>query len=167
VEPYTAFSFESSIVGAGDDGYVDELARLAATLAGGDPDAVAVASRSVGRRRHPIPRLPAGLTPRPPGSGVRRGASAAVIEAMFARDGYRCRYCGTRTIAKQVLEAMAVAARPFGPVFPRGKQWRIDSTHPAFYWQYATNDHVMPRARGGAVDDVDNLASACWPCQAR
>ena len=86
---------------------------------------------------------------------------------MFVRDRYGCRYCGTRVIDLRVLEALAIATQAYGPMFQRGSAWRIAETHPAFWWQSGSNDHVVPRARGGEVNDFENLVTACWPCQHR
>ncbi|WP_205745490.1 HNH endonuclease [Egicoccus halophilus] len=164
---YTTFSFEAAVVGDGDDGYPDELARLAAALSQDDAEVVREASDAVRIRRWPLPPLP--LHRPPVASRGRSGdASPVTIAAMFARDGYRCRYCGTRTVAREALEAMAAAAMRFGPdVFPRAPGWRMDGTHPAFYWQYATDDHLLAASVGGPADDLDNLVSACWPCNVR
>jgi hypothetical protein len=65
------------------------------------------------------------------------------------------------------MEALALASSPYGPIFPRNSQWRIAETHPAFWWQSGTNDHIFPRSRGGEANDLENLVTACWPCQQR
>ena len=116
-----------------------------------------------------MPALPIGIraSASDGGPGRRRGADAALIRLMFVRDRYVCRYCGTRVIDLRVLEALAIATRAYGPIFQRASAWRIAETHPAFWWQSGSNDHVVPRARGGEVNDFENLVTACWPCQHR
>jgi hypothetical protein len=86
---------------------------------------------------------------------------------MYVRDRYVCRYCGTRVIDLRVMEALSVATRPYGPIFQRGSAWRIGETHPAFWWQSGTNDHIEPRSRGGDPNDFENIVTACWPCRQR
>jgi hypothetical protein len=86
---------------------------------------------------------------------------------MYTRDRYVCRYCGTRVIDLRVLEALAIASLPYGAIFSKAKNWRFADTHPAFWWQSGSNDHLVARSRGGDVKDLDNLVTACWPCQHR
>jgi hypothetical protein len=43
----------------------------------------------------------------------------------------------------------------------------MGETHPAFWWQSGTNDHIVPRSRGGEANDLENLVTACWPCKQR
>ena len=71
---------------------------------------------------------------------------------VFERDGYRCRYCGVRYVNKVTREP--VASKPYdGPFWMRRQRW-IGLLHV---------DHVIPRCKGG-TDDLDNLVTACGPC---
>jgi 5-methylcytosine-specific restriction endonuclease McrA len=82
--------------------------------------------------------------------------------AVFARDHYSCRYCGTRTVLIPVMYAMSAL---YGRIFKAHRQWRRAETDVA-YWTYATSlEHVVPSLHGG-TNDFENLATACWRCNA-
>lgn len=80
------------------------------------------------------PGLTERLADRLPSPRSRKRRSSSVSPALratvFARDNYRCRYCG-RSAPEFVIEV----------------------------------DHVLPVSKGGA-DDIDNLVTACWECNA-
>ena len=83
------------------------------------------------------------------------------LAAVFARDQYTCRYCGRRTLALPVLNAIAdvmpdVLARDSGA-------WKAHLTDIVFLKISASADHVQPVTRGG-TGDPDNLVTACWLC---
>jgi 5-methylcytosine-specific restriction endonuclease McrA len=81
---------------------------------------------------------------------------------VFARDRYTCRYCGTRTI---LIPVMYTISALYGSIFKAHRHWRRDETDIA-YWTYATSlEHVVPSQHGGG-NDVANLATACWRCNA-
>lgn len=71
--------------------------------------------------------------------------------AAYERDDWTCQYCG--------LE------------FDPSKTWTPDSIapwmeHPTLGFIFLELDHVHPVAHGGG-DDLDNLRSACTPCNKR
>jgi len=77
--------------------------------------------------------------------------------SIFRRDGFHCRFCGTRVVHPDVrsrLRAIAPDAVPNG---------RSNTYHAAFLALNATLDHVIPHAAGGD-NDPDNLVTTCWPC---
>jgi 5-methylcytosine-specific restriction endonuclease McrA len=78
---------------------------------------------------------------------------------VFARDGFRCRYCGLRLVTKQVLSAFSnvVGRDHFCPT--GGNQQR----HGIVLAFRANIDHVIPWTRGGRTD-LDNLVAVCWCC---
>ena len=83
------------------------------------------------------------------------------VAAIHARDRYTCRYCGRRTLALPVLNAIAdlipdVMARDSGA-------WKAHLTDIVFLRLSASADHIHPVTRGGS-GDPDNLVSACWLC---
>jgi hypothetical protein len=78
---------------------------------------------------------------------------------VFARDGWRCRYCGLRVIDRASLWRLS---RALPLAFPWGN--RNGNSHPATVVLAATPDHVVPRHRGGS-HDLDNLVTACGACQ--
>jgi 5-methylcytosine-specific restriction endonuclease McrA len=85
--------------------------------------------------------------------------TAATARAVFARDGWRCRYCGLRVIDKASLWRLS---RALPLAFPWGN--RSGNSHPATVVLAATPDHVVPRHRGGSHDLI-NLVTACGACQ--
>lgn len=87
-----------------------------------------------------------------------RMPSAALVKEMYARDGWRCRFCGCRIIMREARDKMR-AALP-GAV-PWGESRGI--YHAAFYALTAVADHVVPHAYGGG-NGLENLVTACWPC---
>jgi 5-methylcytosine-specific restriction endonuclease McrA len=81
---------------------------------------------------------------------------------VFARDHYTCRYCGTRTI---LIPVMYTISALYGSIFKAHRHWRRDETDIA-YWTYATSlEHILPTQHGG-TNDVANLSTACWRCNA-
>lgn len=89
--------------------------------------------------------------------------SPNLAAALFHRDRYRCRYCGNRVIPPIVLRAFALA---WPDIIGYHTNWRTDLTHPLFNIRSATIDHVKARAHNGG-DGVENLVTACWPCNVR
>lgn len=75
---------------------------------------------------------------------VRLGVT--VRAAVFARDGYRCQYCGIVCVDAPVL----------APYMKTGP-WP-DNTR--------TIEHVVPRSRGGQTT-LENLVIACMRCNLR
>lgn len=89
----------------------------------------------------------------------RRMPTESEQRAIFIRDGWRCRFCGIRVIAKETV-------RVFRAVFPKQCRWdgREFNKHAALYAFQASLDHVMPHSRGGR-NEVSNFVTACTCCQ--
>ena len=79
--------------------------------------------------------------------------------AVFERDGWRCRYCGTRIIYKKARQYLT-------KVFPAEARWgtRNAEKHCALAALTASLDHIVPHSRGG-TNEPENLVAACGPCQ--
>ncbi|CAB4600147.1 unannotated protein [freshwater metagenome] len=122
----------------------DEVLRSHWFTVGAAPAALGVLPRT-------LPPAGAPLVPKTPGAGV--------IAAVFARDGWRCRWCTTPVIARHALRRMHLV---FPVLFPRGD--RDADRHALLLAAGATPDHVLPRSCGG-THQPDNLVTACWPCQ--
>jgi len=78
---------------------------------------------------------------------------------VFARDGWRCRWCSTPVLSTDALKAMA---RKCSPHF-----WHASTDaerHGLTLCCAASLDHVVPHA-GGGTNAPENLVTACWPCQ--
>lgn len=81
------------------------------------------------------------------------------LNAMFLRDGWRCRYCGLRIIPGACRAAIVASC---GDRFAWGS--RDLERHPALAALWGTPDHVEAHASGGG-DNIENLVTACWTCQ--
>jgi 5-methylcytosine-specific restriction endonuclease McrA len=107
-------------------------------------------------RYRDVPGLPAVVATSD--RATARKPSASVEAAIFARDGYRCRYCGCRVVLAKARKLMASAV-------PDALQWgNADrDRHAAFYALTAVVDHMVPHARGG-TNEPDNLVTTCQAC---
>ena len=91
----------------------------------------------------------------------RRDPPFGDIVAVFVRDRWSCRYCGSHTIALPVLLALSLL---HPNRFPHHPNWKAGRIHPAYLLLSTSLDHVRPRARGGSWNECSNLVAACWPC---
>jgi len=79
---------------------------------------------------------------------------------IFQRDGWRCRYCGTRVISR-------AARKVFILNFPVETHWVSSykyGGHSALLSQGVSLDHIRPISRGGD-NEPDNFVTACGTCQ--
>jgi 5-methylcytosine-specific restriction endonuclease McrA len=132
------------------DPYPDVIARLIRARITGDENAASAALAE-------MPFIPAERR-------TERWPAMSTIVAIYARDRYQCRYCGQRVILTALLR---LVARLYPRQFPYHRNWKADSTHPAFISRSATLDHIEPVARGGDPTDLNNLVTACWNCNRR
>ena len=88
--------------------------------------------------------------------------SRALRCEVFRRDRFYCGYCGGKTILEPL---MALIGAIYPDLFPWDAHWRGGITHPAVISRSAVVDHVEPVATGGS-SGVENLVTACWPCNA-
>ena len=88
-----------------------------------------------------------------------RMPSKAVELDIYARDGWRCRYCASRVILKQ-------ARKRFVKADPVAARWgrTNEEKHSGLATLTASIDHVVPFMRGGD-NQPRNLVTACGPCQ--
>lgn len=96
----------------------------------------------------------------PPTERIRtRMPSATAQKALFARDGYRCRFCGLKVVLRAAVKRLDLE-------FPAAIRWSGPQSqqHPAFRASCASADHLVPHSRGGS-NEPDNLVTACGPCQ--
>lgn len=90
----------------------------------------------------------------------RRMPPVRIEREVFERDGWRCRFCGIRIVAKKAIRVLDAR-------FPRVLRWSQTGDaekHCAFLALCSSLDHVLPHSRGG-TNDLDNLVAACGPCQ--
>jgi HNH endonuclease len=105
------------------------------------------------QRRRPI-ELPAGKVARL----ASRMPSGEATKALFARDGWRCRFCDCRVVPPKFRTAMRTA-------LPGAIRWsKAEGFHGAFIAMSASVDHVVPYSAGG-TNEEENLVTACWSCQ--
>lgn len=79
--------------------------------------------------------------------------------AIFQRDGWRCRFCNIRVINKK-------ARRVLCKTFSIDSNWtslRLQR-HSSLYAMASSLDHVHPHGRGGR-NTVENFVTACYCCQ--
>jgi len=88
----------------------------------------------------------------------KREPSALVERTMYARDGRRCRFCGCRVVPNDTRDRMRAMLPGAIRLGPSAKDY-----HAAFLALNAVPDHVIPHAAGGS-NDLDNLVTACRPC---
>jgi hypothetical protein len=87
-----------------------------------------------------------------------RMPSGEATKALFARDGWRCRFCDCRVVPPKVRTAMRTA-------LPGAIPWsKTEGFHGGFIAMSASVDHVVPYSAGG-TNEEENLVTACWSCQ--
>jgi hypothetical protein len=83
---------------------------------------------------------------------------------VFKRDHFTCRYCGGTTILTPVMELLSLR---YPDIFPfESDAWKGGRTHPAFAARSPMVDHIEPVSQGGHPHNMENLATACNPCNA-
>ena len=95
------------------------------------------------------------------GLGVRKIVSQKKLDELFARDKWRCRYCGIRVAGnrkhfKKFAQAIDM------PELIAGRT--DESRHGLYLMLMASYDHVKPVNQEG-TNDSTNLVTACWCCQ--
>jgi hypothetical protein len=133
-----------------DDDYPEILQDVLSGLLQEGIPAARAALDPIAYPRHEVPARPV--------------MTRSLMLTVFQRDHWTCRYCGGRTIFTPV---MALLGTMFPDQFPFHRNWKGGQTHPAVISRSAIVDHVIPGAHGGNWAELDNLATACWPCNAR
>jgi len=79
--------------------------------------------------------------------------------AIFQRDGWRCRFCNIRVISKEARSVICKA-------FLIESKWTSlnQQRHSSLYAMASSLDHVHPHGRGGK-NTVENFVTACYCCQ--
>lgn len=79
--------------------------------------------------------------------------------AIFARDGWRCRFCGVKVVCKR---ARAVLAKQLS-ISAHWTSLKLQR-HSALYAMASSVDHIVPHGRGGS-NVPSNFVTACYCCQ--
>ena len=108
-----------------------------------------------------LPVLPRSAQTAGTGAQTRRPRVELVAE-VYARDSFVCSYCSRKVV---VLGVMGLISRRFPKEFPVHPNWKRPVTHRSFWDISATVDHVVPVSRGGGLDEIENLTTACARCQ--
>lgn len=108
------------------------------------------------------PRHEKAISPLPSSTEERtreRMPPRSVEYQVYERDHWHCRWCNTRTLDKRANKRMNL-------VFPRmyGNGPKNIEFHGLIMCTQASLDHVVPHSLGG-TNEIDNLVTACWPCQ--
>lgn len=83
----------------------------------------------------------------------------SLMETVFQRDSYRCRYCGNKLISQQVIRTVIKIVD--SDQFRKGPSNR--HTHGIIHATWPVADHVIPWNIGGPTD-MSNLVSSCGAC---
>jgi len=80
-------------------------------------------------------------------------------EIVFARDGWRCRFCGVKVISRAARSILT-------KLFPVEAPWPTAEfeRHSALYALASSLDHIQPHGRGGR-NEAANFVTACYCCQ--
>ncbi len=103
--------------------------------------------------------MPIDAIPKAMRAGLRMPSSTVEL-SIFRRDGWRCRFCGSRVISRRARTIIAT-------LFPAEARWGKSfhtQKHCALGSLAASLDHIVPHARGGSNEE-SNLVTACTPCQ--
>jgi 5-methylcytosine-specific restriction endonuclease McrA len=162
LNPPKEINLASKLLDAAADALLARRFSLARDLiVGADlPEIRAYAIRVVGKMStevHRITRLPKSL-PKDQRDPRRMPAGHAEY-AIYERDSWHCRFCGSRVIDRK---ARNVFAKQFGIE----SRWTSKEfqRHATLHAMAASLDHVVPHARGG-TNETDNLITACYCCQ--
>lgn len=162
LEPIPELELAAKLLDAAADAILSGRMELAAKLiaAADFPEIASYARRLVGKMSAEIHRS----TQRPTtvdksDRDPTRMPAAAAQQVIFVRDGWRCRFCGTKVISRA---ARSVITR----LFPIEAHWTSleFQRHSALYAMASSLDHVVPHSRRGKNEE-SNFVTACYCCQ--
>ena len=89
----------------------------------------------------------------------KRMPTPSIEWQIYARDGWRCRFCEMRVVSRKARGVLVNA-------FPEETRWTLREfeRHYALYALASSLDHVVPHSRGG-INDESNFVTACYGCQ--
>jgi 5-methylcytosine-specific restriction endonuclease McrA len=125
------------------------------------PAIMEYATRMLGKLNYEVHRQvsrPKNIIPKSKRTQVRM-PSQSVQRCIFLEDGWRCRFCGTKTICR---EARKILVREFPEIAKWGN--KEFERHSALYAMAVSLDHIVPHSRGGE-NERSNFVTACYCCQ--
>lgn len=162
LEPTSAHAKAADLLAAAADALLsDDDKRAAAFLAQADLPAVHEhVLRLVSKMTPEVHRCIRRPVPLPKESRhPDRMPSQSVEWQIYARDGWRCRFCGIKVISRKARGVLVSR-------FPEETRWSAPEfeRHAALYALASSLDHVVPHRRGG-TNSADNFVTACYGCQ--
>ena len=86
-----------------------------------------------------------------------RGFGPSLLDAMYRRDGWRCRFCGCPVVHPAARTRLA-------QLLPGAFRWTACyGDHAGFFVLSGVADHVQPHSWSGPTS-LDNLVTCCQPC---
>lgn len=162
LQPIPELSLAAKFLDAAADALIQGKRQLAAELIvqADDPVIMDYTIRLVGKMSEEVH----GRTKRPKclpknERHPTRMPTKKVQEAIFAHDGWRCRFCGSKVISRRARLTLIHH-------FPDEAHWVVKEfdRHSALYAMAASLDHVEPHGRGG-TNETENFITACYCCQ--
>ena len=94
----------------------------------------------------------------PPATRAKQYIPKELRDKLVERDGYHCRWCGIPVISAKARDLLKKK-------YPKIFRWGPANAdkHAAFQAMILSEDHVIPRSRGGQ-NLMDNLIVSCSPC---
>ncbi|HHE40755.1 MAG TPA: hypothetical protein ENL10_04560 [Candidatus Cloacimonetes bacterium] len=90
----------------------------------------------------------------------RKSIPRKIQLAVWFRDNWTCKYCGTPVIFSPTLKLLNELSPNHGYYHQHGKA--TEMLH-WFQWKWASVDHIEPFSSGGS-DLIENFTTACWEC---
>ena len=92
---------------------------------------------------------------------ARKNPPRQLIQDLFRRDCYHCRYCQSPVVGDRTDFIRLARHLSVPELVTTGSN---EQRHGIYLMFRASHDHIKPHYLGGN-DELGNLVTACWPCQ--